>query len=228
MQHLIFYKADSNLIDKLSDYNFPSDQPFTLHFCTDFLQTIKLVERKMADLVFFFTNDLNVYNRTQIVQLQNLGVKVCLFSKTSWAMDAWRLGVFQFDDYPISIEKVKNGHRKLLRKSTGFKTAFITIKTDEGVIKLDLHNIDYLRAAGNYTLIHTSDGKSYIQTKQLGQYEVLSAKVDSLKRVHRSLIINFDNIKSIGKQMIVFKTNHKSLKISKTMESKIKKILLGA
>ena len=61
--------------------------------------------------------------------------------------------------------------------------------------KVDIKNIIYIQADNNYTYTFTEDEK-YINTSNLGQMEELFS-APNFMRVHRSYIVNLDNLTSI-------------------------------
>lgn len=72
---------------------------------------------------------------------------------------------------------------------------FFFFKKKGNFVKVDTNNILYLKAENSYTYIITEDAK-YMSTSNLTQMEELFA-TPNFMRVHRSYIINLDNLTSI-------------------------------
>ena len=76
-------------------------------------------------------------------------------------------------------------------------------------------------------MIYKMDGKSVIQTRQLGMFDFLTEKDLNFQRMHRSLIVNIRNISSIGNGKIVFKGGLNEMIVSTNLETKMKRVLMG-
>jgi len=76
--------------------------------------------------------------------------------------------------YPVSIQK-------------------LAIPTSDRIHFLDISNIIYLEANGNYTLLHLKGKKKILASKTLKEFEILLAE-DNFCRVHNASLINLNYV----------------------------------
>lgn len=71
-------------------------------------------------------------------------------------------------------------------------------RVNESLKVLKLRDIAAITAEGDYTRIHTSDGKKSLVTRSLKKWEGLLPE-DHFMRIHRSAIINLDRVERMEK-----------------------------
>ncbi|MCH3881270.1 MULTISPECIES: LytR/AlgR family response regulator transcription factor [Tenacibaculum] len=124
------------------------------------------------------------------------------------------------DDLKDTLEKVKkyNYHfdntEKFEKILTGFNEKFnqrkITVSTDGKLIFLESDEILFVESEGNYSTIHTKDGKKIVLTKKLKEVDQLLPS-NHFFRIHNSFIINLNKIKEFLKTdgYVIIEGNHK-------------------
>lgn len=105
----------------------------------------------------------------------------------------------------------------------------LSIRQGHQYLKLNLSDIYWVQAAGNYALIFTAD-RSYRTRQTLKQLEKELSPV-GFERVHRSLLVNAQQVESLshwrsGEYLIQMK-NKKRLTSSRTYLANVKKIKVG-
>lgn len=106
---------------------------------------------------------------------------------------------------PLPKEKAKDQPQRLILNN----------KTKLDHVNLD--DIIYLKANGNYTLIVTVDNKNHLIAKTLKEYEALFLKMEDNRfiRIHKSFIINFAYIHTIEKGEFVVLKDGSRIEISR-------------
>lgn len=228
MDHLVFFKENQSFKEIMDSIRLSYDRPYTSYFPTQFNQISRVLEKSTDILLFYFAELLSDLDRIRIKNLiiDQPKIKICLLSDESCALDAWKLNVFHFEAYPVSAAKITSTYRKYVSVYGGEAKELI-IKQDGGAIKIPFFDINYLQAAGNYTLIFQKNDKSIIQTKQLGSYDYICERDLSFNRIHRSLIVNFANVESINQSEVLFYNTTKGLSLSEALKIKIRKEILG-
>ncbi len=69
----------------------------------------------------------------------------------------------------------------------------IMVPTQDSIHFLDLHNIIYIRAASNYSLIHLKDGRTILASKTLLHFEEMLAEHRFI-RIHASYLVNLAEV----------------------------------
>lgn len=108
----------------------------------------------------------------------------------------------------FNMEKYAN-LRQLLE--SGFKV--LSIPSRNGYDMVNIDDIVWCRAEGNYTEIHVSQGTPLMASKSLKHYESLLNGLGFF-RIHRSILLNVKYIQSVHESIIML-TNKQTLQISK-------------
>lgn len=229
MEYLGFYKKNESLKETISQLRFTYSRPYTQYFIRDLAHLDQLASDVEGPfLLFYFAENMNDEDHQfiQTFTTANRQVKIVLLSDERIALKAWHMDIFHFDTYPVLSEKLSYAYRKWERSLLSIDQELI-IKSDEGIVKIKHSDILYLQAAGNYTMIHQSGDKCLVLTRQLGTFSELTEEFNYFQRVHRSLIINFQNVKACKNGSIHFYKGQKPLEVSQLLESKVKKILMS-
>lgn len=229
MDQIIIFKEGENLKDKFSNLRLSYQRKYKLVFASRYQHVGHSLSQGEEVLMLYFKEHLDQQDR---IRLKNLTLnypqsRICLCSSADHALDAWKMNVHHFIDYPITSDALIHAYKKYVAQSSDTDSDLI-IKNEGEVVKIPLDKITYLRASGNYTFINQKGDISHIQTKQLGHYVNLTENDLNLVRVHRSLIINLKNIKRIGNKQVVFYQCDKNLDISASLQNKLKRIMLGS
>lgn len=229
MDYLAFYKKNESLKEAVSQFRFTYSRPYTQYFIRDIEQLGNLVSGLDDEvLLFYFAEKISDEDHLNIQSIASSyrHVKIVLLSEQSLALKAWRMDIFHFDAYPVISEKLAFAYHKWEKSNEDIHEE-LAIKTDEGIVKIRHTDILYLQAAGNYTMIHQAGDKCLVLTRQLGTFSELTDGFAYFQRVHRSLVINFQNIKACKNNAIYFYKSQKPLEVSQLLESKIKKMLIS-
>lgn len=82
-------------------------------------------------------------------------------------------------------------------KNSGLKERFFVTSSDNPKF-IKISDIVYISASGEYSVVHTADGKDSVIRKLLKQWESVLPS-DSFVRIHRSSIINLNYVEKIVK-----------------------------
>lgn len=95
---------------------------------------------------------------------------------------------------------------------------------------LDIGNILYCKAEGNYTTLYLSDEKKKTFTIQLNKLFNYISKYPNMIRVGKSLIVNLNHLQAINKEEVIFAatSNQVALSLSTLMIKRIKKEVIWA
>ena len=178
-------------------------------------------------LLFYFTNEVLQKGRLEIVQILKTWNKChfCLCTKSVYALDAWKLDVHSFLEFPIGVKRFIDAYRKYISVDSS-NSKELTIKKSDGLVRIPYQSINYIKAAGNYSFIYLDDDTKVMQTKQIGKYIFLVENTLQFERVHRSMILNLAKVEAIKENKLVFYKGESMCPVSKSLASKIKSLLL--
>lgn len=187
------------------------DHP-TLHLknsCKDALQAYQALQKNKIDLIFL---DINMPKLTGISFLKSLAQKPKVIMTTAYseyAVEGFELAVSDYLLKPISFErfmkavgrvaKEMNGEqrRSQIPSSSSAQTTsrYLFIRVENKIIKVDLEEIYYLEAYGNYVKFFLAN-KMYLTKKTMNDF-AKTLPAEQFVRIHRSYLIAFEKMDCI-------------------------------
>jgi two-component system LytT family response regulator len=150
-----------------------------------------------------------------------------------YAIKAFKFAAIDYLLKPIDIEELKRAVSKIEKrmndsiaqrlqqlmqnlKNTSSENYKLALPTTDGLVFVKMQDILYCEASSNYTEITVMDGKKYIVSRTLKEYEDMLGE-HSFYRIHNSYLINLNAIKKYvrGEGGYVIMANDKSLDVSK-------------
>ena len=197
--------------------------------CADAMEAYNAIHEEQIDLLFL---DIEMPGMTGLELIRNLGNKKPLIifttAKTDYAVEAFELNVVDYLVKPVSparflqsVEKAKEALASDKQEVKMDEQAFVFVK-DNGVLKrVNVDDILYLEAMGDYVKVHTPQ-KFHVLHSTLKSIE---EKLPTTKfvRVHRSYITSINKIDSIQDGVILIGKN--SIPVADTYRSALNKRL---
>jgi two-component system LytT family response regulator len=146
-----------------------------------------------------------------------LEIPVCVFisSHTESAAETFELQTLDFIVKPFKFPRFEQTSKRIEEfmevqlKASLFESTIggdaVYVKTGHDQIKVKLHEILYLEALKNYTILVT-EGKRHCVLSNLGEI-LQEEKFQSFVRIHRSFAVQKQFIQKIGSQEIELKNN---------------------
>ncbi|MEM9052273.1 MAG: LytTR family DNA-binding domain-containing protein [Bacteroidota bacterium] len=185
--------------------------------CKDAFETMAVLQEAEVDLLFL---DINMPKLSGFSLLKSLQTKPKVIVTTAYpehAVEGFELSV---DDYllkPFSFERFLQAVMKV-QKSTAAPAATplplkapeqitesIFVRSDKKIVKINLDEIQYIEAYGNYIKIYTD--VMTLTPKTLTAF--LGELPENFVRIHKSFVINFDKLKLIEGNQIVLQDKTK-------------------
>lgn len=166
--------------------------------CADALQAQQVLARHTVSVIFL---DINLPRLSGIGFLKTLAHPPLVIFTTAYpefAAEGFELDAIDYLVKPFSFERFLKAVNKVLEKlarKTTEKThtpAFIFIKSDKKVYKIDLDDILYLEALDDYVKLVTAQQSYLVNDTLKSLQEELPAT--HFMRVHKSYIISKNNI----------------------------------
>jgi len=192
--------------------------------CNDAMQAYNYLNNGQVDLLFL---DIEMPGMTGIELTKKLGNKRPLIifttAKTDYAVEAFELNVIDYIVKPVSlarflqaVEKAKETLESNKQEVKIEAKEFVFVK-DNGILKkLNLDDILYLEAMGDYVKVHTAQ-KFHVLHSTLKSIEE-KLPLNKFLRIHRSYIVSIqkidfiqDGIISIGKSTIPVAETYRSV-----------------
>ena len=204
---------DDSLIRKIvEDFVKKTESLNLLHSLSNPLKAIDLLNtNEDIDLIFL---DIEMPEMTGIDFLNSLSVLpqvIIISSKEQYAIKAFDYDVTVYllkpFDYSRFIKAVNKALSRQEKSRMHAKNDEIFIKHNSSLMKLKYADILWIEAMENYVVINTFNEKYMIHFTMRALEDKLPSK--QFMRVHRSYIINLNNIHSIGDNTIYIKTSIK-------------------
>lgn len=202
--------------------------------CQDVAEAVQAIQQYKPDVVFL---DIQLQRETGFDLLTQLGdfdfEVIFTTAYAEYAIKAFKFAAIDYLLKPIDIEELKRALSKVdkrmndsiaLRlqqlmqnlKNTSSENYKLALPTTDGLVFVKMQDILYCEASSNYTEITVMDGKKYIVSRTLKEYEDMLGE-HSFYRIHNSYLINLNAIKKYvrGEGGYVIMANDKSLDVSK-------------
>ena len=140
---------------------------------------------------------------SQRVFVPVLGFLMVLIALAVALSDEWRLAAFKYREalqrnerLGRDIDSLKGQVDALRRREAAPAADSIAVKVDLVMTKVPLDDILYVKADGDYIVIHKADGKTLMTLMTLKTLEK-QLPYDRFCRTHRSWIVNADKVRGI-------------------------------
>ncbi|MBU1012987.1 MAG: LytTR family DNA-binding domain-containing protein [Bacteroidetes bacterium] len=137
-------------------------------------------------------------------QINFAGQVIFVTAFDEYAFRAFEINALDYILKPVSNERLKSALEKLSDKNIDNNKQGIRYKITDRILILERHNmkfvlvssIEIIEASRDYTTIKTSEGKSHLILRSMREWEE-SLPSEHFIRIHRSYIVNINNIISI-------------------------------
>ncbi|HEY3402463.1 MAG TPA: LytTR family DNA-binding domain-containing protein [Ohtaekwangia sp.] len=205
-----------------------------LALCETVEEAMEAINKHKPDVVFL---DIQLQRETGfdlLTRIAEISFEVIFTTAYSeYAIKAFKFSAIDYLLKPIDIEELKRSVAKVEKrkgdtittrlkelmnnlKSNSTDNYKLALPTSDGLVFIKMQDIIYCEASSNYTDITLADGKKYVVSRTLREYEEL-LEAHNFYRIHNSYLINLSAIKKYvrGDGGYVVMSNDKSLDVSK-------------
>jgi DNA-binding LytR/AlgR family response regulator len=178
--------------------------------CSSPLEAVSVLQKENIDLLFLDIEMPGMSGMDMLKTINNIPQVILTTSHTEYALDAYDFNVVDYLIKPVTlprflkaITKLKNNDDTKDIINAGLEYFFI--KKDSVLNKVPIQDILWIEALGDYITIHTKDQRFILHTT----LKSLENKLNTNKfvRVHRSYIVQIDNIKKVEDTTIFIHDN---------------------
>ena len=215
----------------LADYVQRSNGLELLLKTTSALEALDFINDNKVDLVFMDVQmpELGGMELINIIKTSNAKV-ILTTAYTDYAVAGYEQDVVDyllkpitFERFLMSVNKARariSNEKAITMQSQGSIPLYIFLKTEYRIQKVSLASIQYIEGLGDYINLHTTTGKILSLERMKNIEETLP---QSFLRIHKSYIINIDQIDFIEKGRIII--NKEYLPIGDSYKEKVKQHL---
>ena len=202
--------------------------------CESVEDAMDAIQKHKPDVVFL---DIQLQRETGfdlLTKVPQINFEVIFTTAYSeYAIKAFKFSAIDYLLKPIDIEELKRAVAKVEKrkddtitsrlkelmnnlKSNSSENYKLALPTSDGLVFIKMLDIIYCEASSNYTDITLADGKKYVVSRTLKEYEDLLEGYN-FYRIHNSYLINLNAIKKYvrGDGGYVIMSDDKSLDVSK-------------
>jgi len=194
-----------------------------------------LIEQINPDLLFLDIQLSDGSGFDLLNQIDYTGRIIFVTAYDEYAIRAFEINAVDYLLKPISSKRLKKAIDKLyntddqnIHKTTA-KLNYedhLMVMHNKSVNFIKINTITYIKASREYSFINTSDGKEYLTSISIGEWESRMPE-QNFCRIHRSTIINFDYIINInhhitGSAEVIIQGIPEPLNISRNYFKKLK------
>lgn len=224
-------KSAENLRILLTDF---CEDITVTSICQNIKDGVSAIRNDSPDVVFL---DINLQRETGFDLFQHFDKVpfevIFTTAYSEFAIKAFRYSALDYLLKPIDIQELQDAVKKVGQRITGnlnnrlmhlFKDLKspaheflkLALPTLEGLIFINVDEILYCEASSNYTTFFLTEGRKYIVSKTLREYDDLLSDRDFF-RIHNSYLVNIKAIKKYvkGDGGYVILENDVSLDVSK-------------
>ncbi len=185
--------------------------------CKNAFEALEAMQEFEPDLIFL---DINMPKLSGLKMLESLKEPPLVIITTAYreyAVEGFELDVVDYLHKPFAmsrfIQALNKVNERLALKSNGEPSVSVGGRTDPGfiflkhegeVIRLEVKDIDYVEAVGDYVQVVTTHNKylSYLSMKKV----MVLLEDSHFHRVHKSFIVNLRKISSISGNTVFLKS----------------------
>ncbi len=216
-------------IDVIESYLEKIDNVELVAKYTNPIEALNFLTNNIIDLVFLDIQMPNLTGLELVKTLDNIPQFIFTTAYPQYALDGFELNATDYLVKPIplnrflkAISRAKELHSLKTQKSSNHSThqaKYIFVKSEYDNVKIHVDSIKYIEGLGGYLKIHYTESNKPILT--LMNFEDIQEKLSNTNfiRVHRSFIINIEQIDTIQKSKIII--GEKRLPIGDTYKNEV-------
>ncbi len=179
--------------------------------CSNAIEAGNILREKQIDLLFLDVEMPEMSGIDLIKSLTNPPQIILVTSKKGYAAEAFEYSVIDYLVKPVEYSRFLKAVNKAKEKNVSSIAAEsnekeIFIKTDSKIVKVNYESILFVEALADYAVINTIDNKYIIHSTMKGLEQKLPSRAFS--RVHRSYIVNIEQVDSIEDMNVLIGNKH--------------------
>ncbi|MCX6232360.1 MAG: LytTR family DNA-binding domain-containing protein [Bacteroidetes bacterium] len=186
--------------------------------CKNAFEALQLLNDNHVDLLFLDINMPKLSGINFLKTLKNPPLTIFTTAYSEYALEGYELDVIDYLKKPFSFERflkavqkaqerVKEGSKETIVHEVvsahNNEEGFIFVKSNKKTFKVNISDVFYIEALGDYVKIHTND-KVIVTYQSMKKIEALLPAAN-FTRIHKSYIVAISKIKSIEGNMVEIK-----------------------
>lgn len=186
--------------------------------CSNAFEAMQALNEKEVDLIFLDINMPKLSGINFLKTLKRPPLTIITTAYSEYALEGYELDVLDYLKKPFSFERFLKAIQKAqdrLKENTketivheivtaqSGDDSFVFVKSNKKTYKINISDIYYIEALGDYIKIHTND-KMIVTYQSMKKIEALLPS-NQFIRIHKSFIVAIKKIKTIEGNMVEVK-----------------------
>lgn len=224
--------ADDEPIARQILESYIGDTPYLelVSSCKNAFEVLSILQEESIDILFLDINMPKLSGLSLLKTLQQKPDVIITTAYSEYAVEGFELSVTDYLLKPFSLERflqavmkvrkhAENPQERVSKNENNVSTSLF-VKSDKKLIKINLADLRYIEAYGNYIKIYTD--KMILTPQTLSDF--LTKLPSNFLRIHKSYIINFHRLKLIEGNQVVLDSDMK-LPLGKSYKEELMKRL---
>jgi len=199
-------------LKQISDYVRKTPFLKLISECRNAFEALQVTSNEKPDLVFVDINMPEMSGMDLVKSLPSDIIVIFTSAYSEFAVESYKVNALDYLLKPISyVDFLKSANKALIQfESQNLKHSettagndFIFVKAEGRICKVLFSKIDFIESASEYVKIFVSGEKPLMSLMTMKSLEA-SLPSDKFMRVHRSYIVNLDNITTIERNRIIY------------------------
>lgn len=176
-------------------------------------EALEMYHQIQPDLLFVDINLPDLNGMEFVKSLNDSCLVIFTTAYSEYAIDSYKVDAVDYLLKPISyIDFLKSTHKARKRHENASATnksnqeKHLFIKSGYRLVRINLANIKYIEGMREYVRIHLAEGNTLTCLKSMKSLEEI-LPANKFIRIHRSYIVNIEQVESIERQRIIFDKN---------------------
>lgn len=186
--------------------------------CNNAFEALQALNEKEVDLIFLDINMPKLSGINFLKTLKNPPLTIITTAYSEYALEGYELDVLDYLKKPFSFERflkaIQKAHERLkentketivheINTAQSGDDSFIFVKSNKKTYKVNISDVFYIEALGDYIKIHTNDNM-IVTYQSMKKVEALLPS-NQFVRIHKSFIVSINKIKTIEGNMVEIK-----------------------
>lgn len=161
------------------------------------------------------------------IRLENMNIPIVfLTTSPEFAVESYRVHAFDYLIKPINHGDLYRTLNHIFALKRGVEKEVLTVTSSKGVDAIPFEQLEFVEISNRMLYFYILDGTKKEVGGRLSDYEDILLKRSNFLKVHRSYLINMDNMKSYDKKVFISVTG-KEIPVARTMSKEVQAAYMG-
>ena len=175
---------------------------------TDFLCGQKGGEYDLILLDASMSGESGVQAARELRELDGNVEIIFISSSPEFAVESYSVGAYYYLLKPVEADSLFPLLDRVRSKLSGREEQGFVLKSRKGVLRVVFSNLEFVEVIDKTVSFHLADGRIYDVTAALADFEEKLLDRPEFFKTHRSYLVNFNYIQSIGLNCVETKNGH--------------------